>query len=391
MLSKTWQSNLCPLEYFASVKSEGAFLLLAKEQKSFIGLRPLRMFTSLKEVESFLCEYPLATVLGFKSYPDTHKVYTCALPTDMWLAFAEVIEISVNQTSFDYKQSFLDVPAQPMNFSPQVTSALQFFEQDGMETSIAKYKYLETIDAIKNDICNGDYYQANFTFAIKKTSDRDPFELFQSYYAKNPANYFAYFEYQDIQVLSASPELFLQKVGDRLVAKPIKGTISKNHSSQDLVNSEKDRAELNMITDLFRNDLYKICDRTSVEVKKQHAVLELEQLYHLYSQVEGNLKDNVSLEEIFAATFPSGSITGCPKIRSQAAIGQYENHARGIYTGSIGWIQKDSFCMSIAIRTTLAQQGNFYYHVGGGIVYDSKPESEWAECMLKAKTFLDSL
>ncbi len=391
MLAKTWQSSIPPLQYFSEVRAVGTFLLLAKEQKSFIGLKPLRAFANLDDVEMFLSEYPLATVLGFKSYPDTHTTFTCTLPSDLWLVFEEVIEISPNDLGYEYKQNSLQLPSYPLNPVQQVQSTIKFYEQDGIETSIPKDKYFEIVNAIKNDICDGEYYQANLTFAIKKQSVKDPFEVFKAFYARNPANYFAYFEYQDITVLSASPELFLQKKGDLLVARPIKGTISKSHVPQELLDSEKDMAELNMITDLFRNDLYKICDRTSVIVKKQHAILELEQLYHLYSQIEGRLKADTNLEAIFAAAFPSGSITGCPKIRSQQAIHQYENHARGIYTGCIGWIQKDAFCMNIAIRTTLAHEKNFYYHVGGGIVYDSIPEKEWGECMLKAKTFLDTL
>ncbi len=392
MQTKSWESKIDALTYFEDVRCKGAFLLLSDKGGSKIGLEPCKYFVSTEAVQAHFLEFPESTIMGYKSYPNkSSKKSVCDLPPELWIAFKRVIEIEKKSDTFKYKEIISNYEARESLTvdSKSDVKDITFIDSGEISSTISKDSYLKTIDQIKDEISNGEYYQMNLTFFIKKNSNKNPFDTFKDYFKKNPAQYFAYFEWGECSVLSTSPEMFLEKKNDKISAKPIKGTISKTKSKTDLLESKKDLAELNMITDLFRNDLYKISKKGSVTVLKTNEVLELEQLFHLYSHITGKLQEDVTLTQIFEAMFPSGSITGCPKIRSQQAIDQYEVAARGLYTGSIGWIKKDAFCFNIAIRTLFHHGNTYFYPVGSGIVYDSKPESEWEECLLKAQTFFE--
>ncbi|MFH0820273.1 MAG: anthranilate synthase component I family protein [Candidatus Peregrinibacteria bacterium] len=260
-----------------------------------------------------------------------------------------------------------------------------------LEQSVTKAQYIKKIHQIKELLVAGEVYQINYAIRFRKKFKGNAYTLFQKLIAHNPAPYAAYLNCGDFQILSLSPEQLFRVNGRTITTQPIKGTVSKSDGPQALKNllaSPKERAELDMITDLERNDLGRICEFGTVRVTKERAIMELPNLWHTYSEIRGKLRTDVRTPDVFKALFPGGSITGCPKLRAMEYIEKLEGLPRNIFTGSIGYVSGDTMNFNIAIRTALVHHGYIEYWAGGGIVYDSDPEKEYAECMLKAEKFL---
>ena len=285
------------------------------------------------------------------------------------------------------------------------------FKTSGLlEQSVTKSQYIQKIKQIKELLAAGEVYQINFAIRFRKKFSGNPYALFLKLTEVNPVDFQAYLNCGDFQIISSSPERFF-KVRDRKITTcPIKGTISKKNRKnlKKLIDSEKERAELDMITDLERNDVGKICEYGTLKLKKEREILELKNLWHCYSEVEGKLRSDVSQEEVIKAMFPGGSITGCPKKRAMEYISKLEGLPRNIYTGSVGYISCGGpnrgpnsepnsnhntvnnweMDFNIAIRTILIKDGMMEFWAGGGIVADSIPEKEYDEALLKAERFL---
>ena len=201
------------------------------------------------------------------------------------------------------------------------------------------------------------------------------------------------------QILSSSPECFLNIHGRRVVTRPIKGTRPRENGAgadkrvaQELLASPKDNAELVMITDLERNDLGRVCEFGTVRVTELVRVEPYATVLHLVSTVEGQLRRDVSHVDCVRAGFPGGSITGAPKIRAMQIIDELEPHARGVYTGAIGFLGfNDVTHLNVAIRTIVYQDGRLTFHAGGGIVADSEPDAEYDETLVKARGMLNAI
>ena len=240
----------------------------------------------------------------------------------------------------------------------------------------------------------GECYQVNLTRRMTSPGALDPVDLYDALTRANPAPYASLCTFDDLglAVVSASPELFLRiepdpSGGRRVETRPIKGTAA---DASTLATSAKDRAENVMIVDLARNDLGRVCEYGSVETP---ALCEIEAhpgLFHLVSTVTGRLRSGVDLAGVVRATFPPASVTGAPKPRVMQAIEDLEPARRGVYCGTVGWIDGDRGCaeLAVAIRTFTVARGHTYLGVGGGIVADSQPEAEWAETELKAARLL---
>ena len=264
------------------------------------------------------------------------------------------------------------------------------------KSNMTKTEYLASIEKIRDYIISGDIYQANFAQRFEADFTGDPFELFKGCYQENPAPFFAYINAGDHHILSTSPERFICRNGMDIETRPIKGTRprGKNESEdqalkKELEESEKDDAELSMIVDLMRNDLGKVCECGSVHVAQHKRVEEYENVYHMVSIVKGKLAAHCDSVDLIKATFPGGSITGCPKIRAMEIIDELEPNRRHVYTGSIGYMSfHDTMDLSIAIRTAVIYNKKMFVSVGGGIVYDSKPLEEYDETLHKGKTLM---
>jgi len=265
--------------------------------------------------------------------------------------------------------------------------------------NIKKRQYLKKVKKTREYIHDGDIYQVNFSQRFKSEVPVDPMDLYYVLRKKNAAPFSAYLKFPGFSIGSSSPERFLYLKDNLIETRPIKGTRPRGRdeaedekNARDLRESIKDRAELNMIVDLERNDLGKFCYYGTVKVS-EHAVIEkYARVFHSVSTVRGEVKDGIDIADIIKASFPGGSITGAPKIRAMEIIDELETVSRGVYTGSIGYISLDAVMdLNIVIRTFIIKDGCFYYNVGGGIVADSDPRMEYQETLDKGIALEDTL
>ncbi len=258
-----------------------------------------------------------------------------------------------------------------------------------LSSNMTDSEYLEKVKQIKTEIKAGNVYQVNLTreysLELKEVNDLD---LYLKLRSASPNPYGCYFKTPFLSILSSSPEEFLYVEKKHIRTRPIKGTLPKNIFDID----PKNQAENIMIVDLERNDLGRICKTGTIQAKKLLEIESYKYLNHVVSTIEGELKDNIKLKEIFEAMFPSGSITGAPKISAMQIIDKVEPTKRGAYTGSFGYIKADgTMNFNILIRTIFVQDGKIIFNVGGGIVADSSPEGELEEINLKAKGIMSAL
>jgi para-aminobenzoate synthetase/4-amino-4-deoxychorismate lyase len=262
----------------------------------------------------------------------------------------------------------------------------------------SKKDYSESIEKIKSFIKQGDTYQVNYTVKGKFCFTGSLSSLFQQLIFNQSAKYICIINLPDRFVISISPELFFEYKKNRINTKPMKGTTYRGVdipkdilSKQEFSISEKDIAENVMIVDLLRNDLGRISKLGSVKVKNLFEVEKYESLFQMTSEISSTLSKGTKLSDIIKNMFPCGSVTGAPKIRTMEIIHQIEKEKRNIYTGSIGLLLKDKITMNVAIRTLSIDKfnGNGEIGLGSGIVWDSDPEKEFNEVLLKSK-FLTS-
>lgn len=263
-----------------------------------------------------------------------------------------------------------------------------------LQSNFSPEDYITAVGRVRQYIRQGDVYQVNLSQRFSFPFQGDPYRLFLQLFQRNPAPFYAFLNLGDFQILSTSMERFLYRRGDYLETRPIKGTRPRGRDPAEdeanrleLLSSRKDEAELSMIVDLLRNDLGKVCQRQSVQVIEHKRLEAYQNVYHLISIVTGKLNPDCTPVEILRATFPGGSITGCPKIRAMEIIDELEPLVRHVYTGAIGYIGlHQNLDLNIAIRTALYTKGKVHFAVGGGIVYDSNEEDEYQETLHKGQT-----
>lgn len=269
---------------------------------------------------------------------------------------------------------------------------------ENLRFNISKEKYFDHIDIIRSYLQAGDVYQITYCLKILFDFSGNAFDLYKKLFAVQPVPYAAFVETDQYSIASLSPELFLYKKGNSILSKPMKGTWQreKNFFSDiaaryKFYHDEKNRAENVMITDLLRNDLGRI--GKNIHVPRLFEVTPYKKLFQMTSTVAADIEPDVPLYNLFKSLFPSGSVTGAPKIRAMEIIHELEGEPRNIYTGAIGYIKpnKDLF-INIPIRTALINKinGEGEMGIGGGIVWDSTAEGEWAEGILKARFFTDT-
>jgi para-aminobenzoate synthetase component 1 len=280
---------------------------------------------------------------------------------------------------------------EPPSSMPQESEG---FRVGPLQSNFTREAYLQAVSRIKEYIGNGDVYQVNLSQRFSFPLEGDPYVLFRRLFALNPAPFYAYLNCNDFAIFSTSMERFLFRREDYLETRPIKGTRPRGRTPEEdevqrreLIASLKDDAELSMIVDLLRNDLGKVCQARTVEVKEHKRLEAYQNVYHLVSIVTGLLREGASHGDILRATFPGGSITGCPKIRSMEIIDELEPHVRHVYTGAIGYLGLHrNMDLNVAIRTAIVANGWGHFSVGGGVVYDSDEEAEYEETLHKGRT-----
>ena len=252
---------------------------------------------------------------------------------------------------------------------------------------------------LKRYIAQGDVFQVNLSVRQHFQLDNHPIEIYETLRKVNPSPYMAYLHFPEFQIVSGSPELLVKKQGDVVSTRPIAGTRSRGRDEEEdiklaneLIENEKERAEHVMLVDLERNDLGRVCQYGSVHVDEFMVIEKYSHVMHIVSNVKGQLKREASYPDIIKATFPGGTITGAPKVRTMEIIEELEPTRRGVYTGSIGWIGFDgNMELNIVIRTLVAKDGFGYVQAGAGIVIDSNPEHEYKESLKKARAMVKSI
>lgn len=268
-----------------------------------------------------------------------------------------------------------------------------------VQPNFAKDEYKRAVDRMIRYIIEGDIYITNMTQQLTVKSDKVPLDVFYDLRENNPSPFGGYFDYGDFQIVCASPERFLKMQKGHVNTRPIKGTRKRGETPEEdmlmrteLENSEKDKSELLMIVDLERNDLNRVCRPGSVKVTELFSVEEYATVFHLVSDIEGDLEESKNVMDLLEAAFPGGSITGAPKYRAMEIIDEMENNKRNLYTGSIGYLTLDGDCdFNIVIRTALHKDGKYYLGVGGGITAESDLEFEYEETLQKAKAVLQAM
>jgi para-aminobenzoate synthetase component 1 len=266
--------------------------------------------------------------------------------------------------------------------------------------SDSRESYLAKVDRIRQEISRGNVYQVNLTRQERWAFRGDLRTFARRLYEANPAPCSGFIAGPDFSVVSSSPERFFRIRDGRILASPIKGTIARGENAledaqlrRNLSSSPKDRAELAMITDLMRNDLTRICQIPSVAVDAFARLETYANVHHLVADVSGELMPGAGLETLFFALFPGGSVTGCPKLTAMRLIRELEAHPRLVYTGALGWCSHDLVQaeFNIAIRTAWASPEDLVFGVGGGVVWESDPQAEYQETLLKGSSIVRCL
>jgi len=258
--------------------------------------------------------------------------------------------------------------------------------------------YLERVARAKRYIEAGDIFQVNLTRRFSTTTQAKPVETYLRLRNISPSSHAALLLEDRYAIMSSSPELFLDVRDGRTVTRPIKGTRPRRgdpavdaSARRELATCSKERAELNMIIDLMRNDLGRVCRIGSIRVESDGDIETHPTVFHRVATVTGQLNAGQTVYDLLRATFPGGSVTGCPKIRAMQIIDELEPTERSVYCGSIGYLGLDGrMSLNIAIRTMIQVQNEILMYAGGAIVADSKPQAEHDEVLAKARGMFEA-
>jgi len=389
--------NIPISDIFEKIKDKNNYIFLetkrkAKgEDKSYLFLDPVDIISckELSKIKSCLNSVDRRLkegyfVAGYISY-------------EAGFAFEDKLKI---KKRFSFPLLWLGVYRKPICFDHKkvIFSSRDFKDSckiDDIKPNITKSKYIHSIKNIKRFIEKGDTYQVNYTFKLNFSHTGSVFGLYDNLRKKQSVSYGCLMHFDDDYLLSFSPELFFRKTKSKISVRPMKGTINRGRFAQeDTANrkalnlSPKDRSENIMIVDLLRNDLGRISKIDTVKTKRLFSIEDYESLLQMTSDINGNIPKGLSTHDLFKAIFPSGSVTGAPKIRTMQIINEIEKTPRKIYTGSIGFITpKRNAVFNVAIRTLLINKksNKGEMGIGSGVIYDSDPEREYRECKLKAK------
>ena len=279
--------------------------------------------------------------------------------------------------------------------SPEPTSGFGHDTALDLRPEIGRARYEAEVARIRQAIGRGEFYQVNHTLRMHGRFEGCAIELYRRLRAAQPAGYCAYLDLGRHRIVSASPELFFRRDGQCLTTRPMKGTRPRGrHAREDeslraeLLDSPKDRAENLMIVDLLRNDLSRLALPHGVEVPRRFEVERHPTVWQMRSTVSARMRPGLGLEDIFRALFPCGSVTGAPKVRAMAWIAEHEASARGAYCGAVGLLRPGGDAVfNVAIRTVTvdSRAGRASCGLGGGIVWDSTPEGEYQEVLVKGR------
>ncbi len=375
------------LEDSKSESNDAKNLLFTDAQEYIVAWTEEELPAAIKKIEAlkstglFLCGY-LSYEAGFHFIDKPIKRRMPNHPTQpllYFIAFNTMESLSREQlnTSFSEIDTYPEADLCPHNFS----------------MSVSKDTYLDAIRKIRRYIIAGDTYQINYT--IKYTFDLlgNAISLYKALRKSQPVEFGAVLNFPDSTIVSLSPELFVKKKDGMIFSKPMKGTAKRGRNEKEdefildfLKDDPKTLSENVMIVDLIRNDFGRICETGSVVVNNLFEIQTFKTIHQMISTIKGKLKPEIHLSELLHGLFPCGSITGAPKVRTMEIINELESEPRGIYTGAIGYLlPNDEFHFNVPIRTIdIGKDNHCEMGIGSGIIYESNPQAEYEECLLKA-------
>jgi len=347
-----------------------------------------------------------------ETYPDT-GVDDLALP-DIWFGVQDILFIRDHKAGrtwlsivgvglderhaaihADKLRTFVRERIATWTPGPDPSDSLAPPENDPLPTPIVTAAaYRDRVRAVQTGILDGRVFECCLTHRFEQPLTGDPWDLYAVLRRDNAAPFACWLEYEDTTVVGSSPERFLRLDTDNVLeTRPIKGTRPRAADPaedealrKELASSEKDRAENVMIVDLARNDLGRVCETGSVHVPGLCEVEGYATVWQLVSTVRGQLREDLDGIDAVRACFPGGSMTGAPKIEAMKMIDELEHHARGVYSGAIGWLESNgTMDLNIVIRTVVARDGRATYGTGGAVTADSDPEAEWRESLDKVR------
>jgi para-aminobenzoate synthetase component 1 len=363
-------------------------------------IRYIDSTSAFKEIDNFLSQRK-AWSFGHLSYSLKSELLSLPHGKKDRIGFPDFFFFQPDILIILKKEELLIYAKKPNDVFAQLIAEDEFIDQEkneiNLKEGVSKEKYFSIIQQLQAHILRGDCYEINFCqeFFADNVSI-NPAAIFQNLLKISPTPFSAFYRLNDKYLISASPERFIKKTGNKIFSQPMKGTARRNiqdafideQLKQTLYFDEKERAENVMIVDLVRNDLSKICKDGSVKVDELFGVYSFPQVHQMVSTVSGELKEGIAFSEIIKASFPMGSMTGAPEHRVMQLIEEYEPIGRGLFSGSIGYIDPDgNFDFNVVIRSILYNQATrlLSYYAGSGITFYSNVEKEWEECLLKAE------
>lgn len=392
---------------YSSEKSTEEF---ANELKSlFSNLSPKKRFDYAPffwSGEIILASY--GTVRAFEKIPFTkHDLMkfpeiTLAKTTEVFVFNEQTKELSLSLTVRNLKElenAKIKIEISFAKIFGKVETESEDFFVSKPKSNFEKSEYEQVVEKIKKYIFEGDVYQVNISQKFKAKFSGNAFSLFKKLNSINPSPFANFVNFGEFTVVSSSPERLLKVDNGFAETRPIGGTRKRGESqtedsslAEELLLNEKERAEHTMLVDLERNDLGRICEYGTVKVDEFMAIENYSHVKHIVSNVSGKLFPGLSLFDFLRAMFPGGTLTGCPKVRCMEIIEELETCQRGLYAGSVGFVNCDgNLDLNIVIRTFVINKGNIEFQVGGGVVADSEPEKEYFESIQKAKALLKTL
>ncbi len=333
---------------------------------------------------------------NFENFNFSNKKYI-SLPLIFFSSYKLILEFNHKTQklkAFTKNNEYINLV---LNYKKNNKNNLAKIIVDKIYSNFTDSTYIESIKSIKENIANGDFFQANLTRKFYGDLNLAPnnlqsFLFFKELCKVSPANYSSYFAFDNNFIISSSPELFLKKSHDVIMSRPIKGSIQRGKDAIEdenlknyLQNSPKELAENLMIVDLARNDFGRFCEIDNVKVNKLFSLNSYSTIHHLSSEISGKIAKNFSIFDAIKFCFPPASMTGAPKIKVIETLHEIEKIHRGIYSGALGYIGNDELNLAVVIRTLIISNNKFEFQVGGGITFDSNEEEELDEIYVKAK------
>jgi len=400
---------LTPLSIFENLyHGFGSFLLESPsgkgklERYSFIGIDPLEVINDFETLKKTDLKWG---AFGFFSYDFGWEIESLPNLARKDLAIPQLLfVIPKTLIIFDHWKQEIEILSDEetsvLSEIGRVNSATtlgdrEFYSRGDpnhtVTSNLNQDQFEKIVQRAKEYIAAGDIYQVNLSQRFQTEINEDPFAIYQRLRKINPSPFAAYFDLGDIKLISCSPERLVKLENGIAETRPIAGTRPISAPREELLLDPKERAEHIMLVDLERNDLGKVCEYGSVYVDEMMTVEKYSHVIHIVSNVKGKLRKDKDKFDLICATFPGGTITGCPKIRAMEIIEELEPVKRGPYTGCIGYIMQDKIDLSITIRTLVIKNGSAYIQAGAGIVADSVPEREYYETLHKAQAMLEAL